>query len=50
MVEKGLLTDENFRDFVFVNAVKHKTEVNPDFFKGTVVEGAVNKLLAEDRR
>ena len=50
LVEKGLLTDENFRDFVFVNAVKHKTEVNPDFFKGTVVEGAVNKLLATEMR
>ena len=50
MVEKGLLTDENFRDFVFVNAVKHKTEVNPDFFKGTVVEGEVRKLLAENAR
>jgi hypothetical protein len=50
MVEKGLFTDENFRDFVFVNGVKHKTDVNPDFFKGTVVEGAVNKLLATEMK
>ncbi|NOT57950.1 MAG: amidohydrolase family protein [Deltaproteobacteria bacterium] len=50
MVEKGLLTEENFRDFVFVNGVKHKTDVNPDFFKGTVVEAAVKKLLAESAR
>ena len=27
--------------------MKHKTDVNPDFFKGTIVEGAVKKLLAK---
>ncbi len=46
LVEKGLISEEDFRDFVFVNPVKLKTDLNPDFFKGTVVEQAVEKLLA----
>jgi hypothetical protein len=50
LVEKGLMSEEDFRDFVFVNPVKHKVDMNPDFFTGTVVEGAVNKLLAESAR
>lgn len=50
MVEKEWMSAEDFRDFVFVNPVKHKTDVNPDFFTGTVVEGAVKKLLAESAR
>jgi predicted TIM-barrel fold metal-dependent hydrolase len=49
LVEKEWMSEEDFRDFVFVNPVKHKTDVNPDFFKGTVVEGAVKKLLAESQ-
>jgi predicted TIM-barrel fold metal-dependent hydrolase len=47
LVEKGAMSEDDFRDFVFVNPVKHKTDMNPDFFKGTAVEGAVKKLLAE---
>lgn len=47
LVEKGILSERDLRDFVFVNPVKLKTNLNPDFFKGTVVEQAVNKLLAE---
>ena len=50
LVEKGYMSEEDFRDFVFVNPVRHKTDMNPDFFKGTVVEGAVKKLLAESRQ
>ena len=46
MVEDGVLDEEQFRRFVFVNPVKIKTDLNPDFFKGTVVESAVDKLLA----
>lgn len=46
LVEKGFMSEEDFRDFVFVNPVRHKTDMNPDFFKGTIVEGAVKKLLA----
>ncbi len=45
-VDKGLMTGEDFRDFVFTNPASFSTRLNPDYFKGTVVEGAVDKLLA----
>ena len=40
-VEQGLITGDDFRDFVFTNPVGLWTAVNPDFFKGTKVEEAV---------
>ena len=46
-VDRGLMTDEDFRDFVFTNPVTFTTRLNPDFFKGTAVEGAVDKLLSD---
>jgi hypothetical protein len=39
------MTDEDFRDFVFVNPARFVTRMNPDYFKGTVVEDAVDKLM-----
>ena len=45
LVEHGLLTDDDFRDFMFTNAVRFWGEVNPDFFKGTVVEKAAAEVL-----
>jgi predicted TIM-barrel fold metal-dependent hydrolase len=45
LVEHGLITDEDFQEFVFANPVRLHTAMNPDFFKGTVVEGAVARLL-----
>jgi hypothetical protein len=45
-VEQGLITGEDFRDFVFTSPAELWTAVNPDFFKGTSVEGAVTKLLS----
>ncbi len=47
LVEHGVLTEEDFRDFVFTNPTTLWTGLNPDFFKGTVVESQVEKLLAE---
>ncbi|MGH7002176.1 MAG: hypothetical protein ACREEA_11805, partial [Stellaceae bacterium] len=44
LVEHGLINEDDFRDFVFVNPVRAKTDVNPDFFKGTVVERAAAGL------
>lgn len=32
---------DDFRDFVFTNPATLWTDMNPDFFKGTVVEGQV---------
>jgi len=49
LVEHGLLTDDDFRDFMFDNAVRFWGEVNPDFFKGTVVEKAAAEVLAQRR-
>ena len=45
LVESGLLTEEDFRDFVFTNPVMLHAGMNPDFFVGTRVEGEVNELL-----
>jgi hypothetical protein len=41
MVEKGFVTDQDFREFTFTNAARLHTGNNPAFFKGTVVEQAV---------
>ena len=49
LVEHGLLTDDDFRDFMFTNAVRFWGEVNPDFFKGTVVEKQAAEVLARPR-
>ena len=51
LVEKGLLTDDDFRDFTFVNPVKLLAGSNPDFFKGTAVEREVEReLMAMESR
>ena len=50
LVEHGLLTDDDFRDFMFANAVRFWGEVNPDFFKGTAVEKAAAGVLAQSAR
>jgi hypothetical protein len=39
LVEHGLLDEDQFRDFVFTNQVK-LYGVDPDFFRGTVIEEA----------
>jgi hypothetical protein len=46
LVEHGLLDDNDFRDFMFANAVRFWGEVNPDFFKGTTVEKPAAEMLA----
>lgn len=45
-VEKGQMTREDFRDFVFTNPVNFWTSLDPDFFKGTRVEDAVSREMA----
>jgi predicted TIM-barrel fold metal-dependent hydrolase len=45
MVEKGFVTEQDFREFTFTNAARLHTGNNPDFFKGTVVEQAVANEL-----
>lgn len=43
LVEHGLISEDDFRAFVFTNAASLHTALNRDFFKGTVVEDAVAK-------
>jgi len=38
LVEKELITEADFRDFVFANPVSFFGGVNPDFFNGTAIE------------
>jgi hypothetical protein len=46
-VERGLMSEEDFRDFVFMNPIKLHCGMNPDFFKGTILEDAATKAIAE---
>jgi predicted TIM-barrel fold metal-dependent hydrolase len=49
LVEDGLITEDDFREFVFCNPVGLHTGTNPDFFVGTRVEDQVAAFLAEGR-
>ncbi|MGE0820941.1 MAG: amidohydrolase family protein [Candidatus Binatia bacterium] len=49
LVEHKVITEENFRDFVFTNPATLWTGMNPEFFKGTIVESEVAKLLSSER-
>jgi predicted TIM-barrel fold metal-dependent hydrolase len=44
LVEHGMISEADFQEFVFANPVRLHTALNPDFFKGTVVDDAVAKL------
>jgi hypothetical protein len=46
MVEDGIMSEEDFRAFVFDNPVRLFTQLNPDFFGGTAIEGDVRRFLA----
>ena len=46
LVEDGLITAADFRDFTFANAVRLWGTGNPEFFKGTAVEKAAAAVLA----
>jgi predicted TIM-barrel fold metal-dependent hydrolase len=50
LVEHELLDEKDFEEFVFVNPAMLHAGMNPDFFKGTVVEEPVKTLLASGRR
>jgi len=49
LVERGHIDESQFRDFVFKSPAELWTSMNPDFFAGTSVEGAVGKLLSQRR-
>jgi len=46
LVEDGLLTRDDFRDFAFANAVRLWGKQNPRFFEGTRVARAAAAVLA----
>jgi hypothetical protein len=48
LVERGLLGEEDFREFAFGNAVHLYTGANPHFFEGSVVEGDVAREIGAD--
>jgi hypothetical protein len=47
LVEQGVISEADFKAYVFTNPYKLYTEANPDFFKGTAVEA---KLRANTPR
>jgi predicted TIM-barrel fold metal-dependent hydrolase len=48
MVDRGWIDEAAFKKFTFSNPVDFYTGTNPAYFKGTVVEAAVDAYLAED--
>ena len=44
LVERGVMSAEDFRDFAFVHPVELFTGMNPEFFRGTAVEADVERL------
>ena len=48
-VERGTLSEGDFRDFVFTNPVRFYTSANPDFFAGTRVADAAAATTAAER-
>jgi len=48
LVTDGLISEKDFEDFTFTNAIKLHAGMNPDFFKGTVVEDSVDAVLRNE--
>ncbi len=45
LVDQGLLTEADYRDFVFSNPARLHLDMNPRFFEGTPVEAAAKALV-----
>lgn len=43
LVKEGVISEADFKSYVFANPYKFYTEANPDFFKGTAIESKVGK-------
>ena len=48
LVERGVITERDFRDLTFLNPVRLHAANNPDFFAGTVCEKAAADALASE--
>jgi hypothetical protein len=46
LVERERITEDDFREFSFLNAVRLHAGMNPQFFQGTICERAVSEALA----
>ncbi len=46
LVDDGIFSEADFERVVFRNSAELHTAMNPDFYRGTVVERAVDELLA----
>jgi len=49
LVDDDLITNEDFGDFTFANSVRLHGRMNPDFFKGTVIEAEAATVLSGDK-
>ncbi len=49
LVRKGMLDEQDFREFVFENPARLLLQQNPDFFVGTAAEGSTKQLADEIR-
>jgi predicted TIM-barrel fold metal-dependent hydrolase len=47
LVDDGLITESDFREFVFTNPLRFWAEGNPAFFKGTAIEQAAAAQLRD---
>jgi hypothetical protein len=47
LVDHGLINQDQFKEFVFTNAVRFWGDGNREFFSGTVVESAASQVLAQ---
>ena len=47
LVDDGFIDANDFRDFSYAKVVRIHTGMNPELFKGTVVEDAVESLKGE---
>jgi hypothetical protein len=45
-VEKGLMSDDDYREFVFLSAARLNAGLNFDFFNGTAIEKEAAKALS----
>ncbi|BCL36590.1 amidohydrolase family protein [Nostoc sp. MS1] len=44
LVREGVITEDDFKSYVFANPYKFYTQANPDFFKGTAIESKVSNI------
>jgi hypothetical protein len=44
LVKEGVISEADFKSYVFANPYKFYTQANPDFFKGTAIESKVSNI------